>query len=383
MTLILDNPSSGAQTHALVIGIGYYNCLLGGRHPLADPMNLGQLTSPPVSAGVVADWLLAKFNNPEAPLGSVALLISHSSQPVYQSPGGQRHDVESATMENVVQAVNSWFSRANSNVNNLAFFYFCGHGLGRGLDTYLLAEDFGARETKLMANSVHLEGLHLGMERCRARKQCFIVDCCRNVRDRIIRISGDLGDAVIQGDVDASGHGDRAAPIFYATGQNQMAYAIPKGPSRFTHAVLRALGGLGADKPSGQWIVDSMSLARAIGLILEWENRRPGVPRQNFKVGGQGSLFNVHYPQEAPHVPVVIGCDPNSANDVAELVVENGTPIQRPRPMASDWELALQPGIPHHVSARFSPGSPGLFRDRTELLVVQPPFREVRLKVSP
>ena len=60
----------GGAVHALVIGIGDYPHLIGGSGPLTPSHDgMQQLSSPPVSARAVADWLIADFRHPEHEIG--------------------------------------------------------------------------------------------------------------------------------------------------------------------------------------------------------------------------------------------------------------------------------------------------------------------------
>ena len=76
-----------AAVHGLVIGIGDYPHLLGGSGPLTPSHDgMQQLSSPPVSARAVADWLIADFRHPERVVGSVALLLSENPAAPYVNP---------------------------------------------------------------------------------------------------------------------------------------------------------------------------------------------------------------------------------------------------------------------------------------------------------
>ena len=92
-----------------------------------------------------------------------------------------------------------------------------------------------------MSMSVYFEGLFLGMEKCRARKQSFFVDSCRNVREQITELAGEVGDPIIRGEAQSSGLVARDAPIYYATAQDESAWGIAGKPSRFTDAVLKGV----------------------------------------------------------------------------------------------------------------------------------------------
>jgi hypothetical protein len=66
------------------------------------------------------------MNNPRAPLGSLELLTSPTVD--YELSPSLKRPTEEAVMENVKKAFKRWFHRLDSNPENVAFFYFCGHG---------------------------------------------------------------------------------------------------------------------------------------------------------------------------------------------------------------------------------------------------------------
>ena len=90
----------------MVVGVGRYRHLLGGdpEKLLDEPLGLEQLTSPPVSAEALADWLVQRqcdaargvgFNNPAAPLASVEMLLSPAQ--TYRRSDGTEVAVEEAS----------------------------------------------------------------------------------------------------------------------------------------------------------------------------------------------------------------------------------------------------------------------------------------------
>ena len=76
--LVYENPiPAGPATHAIVIGVGDYPHLNGGaERKTQDHENMGQLTSPPVSARQFASWLIESFHHPAKPLATVSLMLS-------------------------------------------------------------------------------------------------------------------------------------------------------------------------------------------------------------------------------------------------------------------------------------------------------------------
>lgn len=73
---------NGAATHAIVIGVGHYLDLPGGksRKKFAGAGGMRQLKSPPQSAKAMAGWLIEEYKHPKKRLGSVSLLVSEPKQ---------------------------------------------------------------------------------------------------------------------------------------------------------------------------------------------------------------------------------------------------------------------------------------------------------------
>jgi hypothetical protein len=282
MSTIVDNAVPGPATHALIVAVGYYHHLPGGAgRTVQNTMGLRQLTTPPLSAKAVVDWLVNDYKNPAAPLGSIELLAS--------APGGYTYGartVDGATLNNVLAARDSWLPRLEGNPGNVAFFYFCGHGVERDTQ-YLLLEDFGASDADPMAASIDLDRFHDHMTACPADTQIFVADACREVPWELITTYDAMGTAVVQGQ--RGGNTDRKAPILRAAAQGRPAFGAPGEVTLFTQALLAALRGAGAvEEPyaSDHWVVRYFHLASAIRALLA--NVPEGTPRQEFRTGGEG-----------------------------------------------------------------------------------------------
>lgn len=331
------------QTHALIIGVGAYRHLLGGSDRLLDdPMGLKQLSSPPVSARAMTDWLLKHFHNPELPLGSVELLLSPAA--AYTSPSGEQLAIEAAVMHQIESAFDRWFKRCDTHAKNVAIFYFCGHGVMKE-NLVLLAEDFGESPSRLFKNAIDLEMTHLGMARCQARTQFFFTDSCRQVPSQILELRDVNAPALI--DPLLRRQSSREAPIFYASSPDSRAYGLADQTTRFTAALLQSLDGVGSKKQLGHWVVTTNSLQMGITSLMEQLNQKPGVPKQQWKLGGEASGTRILHVLEAPPtVPVRIKITPPAAAAAAELqLLQNGEVQYRRLPEAGDWEFTAQVGV--------------------------------------
>ena len=253
---------STPQTHALVVGVNDYPHLLNGslhdEEPAAATMGLRQLTSPVVSAAAVADWLTTGYINPDVPLGSIELLLS-------PPPAGTAAG-DGATMENIKTGFDAWFGRCDQSPDNIALFYFCGHGLDAEV-LVLLASDFGKSRSRLWENSIDFNGTFDAMGECRAKTQCYFIDACRSTPIELLRQRGRVAAQPLRSPTTLS-FPPRDAPVYLATPFGQKA-GPANGVSFFTAALLACLGRLGAARRVGtDWVVTTASLRTALPVLM-------------------------------------------------------------------------------------------------------------------
>jgi len=182
-SLIHEGKAAPRQTHVLLIGIGTYENLIGGPGPLApDHFGLGQLTSPPASARLLADWFITNFDCPDRPLGTLRMLLSEASSAKFQHPGtGAQHSVPEANLVNTRAAVADWIDAA-ANPDDQIIFYLCGHGLSGGLNEIYPLRDFGCDDPAddgPLARAINLNKFAVGLETVTASNQLLILDTCR------------------------------------------------------------------------------------------------------------------------------------------------------------------------------------------------------------
>jgi hypothetical protein len=103
---------------------------------------MGQLTTSVRSAVAIAEWLRNAGSRLETPLASVELLLSPSPGERRDVPGAA--EAEPATRENLRRAALEWRAKCAEDPENVALFYFAGHGVERTpRDAVLLTTDFG------------------------------------------------------------------------------------------------------------------------------------------------------------------------------------------------------------------------------------------------
>ena len=367
--------------HALVIGVGNYPQLLATAQPKDVPRwGAPQIQSAADSAREFAMWLRDEYASTSQPLASLELLLSEPGGPSTFTAAGQPVAVDPAVMKNVKDAFKVWKARCHSHEDNLAIFYFAGHGVQRGVDMALLTELFGDDVNDIMADAIDLSRFIGGMERCMARSQLMVIDACRNTPDELLALTAGMGEALIAPNAkDFPSTLPRDNPVLLATGNGQTAGAPKAGLSRFTTALLAALRGLaGQETPAGGWEIRTDSLASAVTALLDLETRQTGLSPQKAFVGGNSSGFLIQPLAQPPVVPVLIGCNPASDNQEAALTIALGATkvaARNPDPSAADWLRPL-PVETYDVHADFA--KPPFLR-RSTRVTVRPPWREARV----
>lgn len=264
-------PAGDPGTHVLIIGVGRYTYGKDTELRSIVAGDLGQLSSPPISARAVADWFIGHFHHPEKPLASVALLLSQDEDQAYLPPGPDGAEpvlTPRATLANVKAAARRWTERLKANKDNMAVFYFCGHGLSMGDNASLLLEDFGDPENAY-DGAIEFSELLATMKNCPAGQQAFFADCCRTNADQLYRHEDRIGIRIVSM---VSPDGRRPpAPrqfVLFPTIDGEQAFGIAKEKSIFTRAMLEAMSFAAADDSSGLWMTNTGSLLRRIDELV-------------------------------------------------------------------------------------------------------------------
>ena len=349
MTLIYEQESAGPQLHALIIGVGAYRHLPGGSDPVTHhTLGLQQLTGPPVSARAFATWVTADLAHPTAATGSVELLMSPAEE--WVGPDGVSRPIETPTLANVKQAFDRWYDRCDEDADNVALLYFCGHGVERE-SQYLLLEDFGASDRRIMENAVDIGATYRGLARCKAREQFIFIDACRETPFALLQRL-DARDAEVLIAPELSGDQRTNTALMFATSGGHKAYGRPQEQTEFTKWLLRALRGLGGRKSGAHWTVDVAGVQAAV----DWLARRSDSPpqRPTSYVTGGGAL---HVCAGPPVVPVAVRCTPTEASQgaVAQLAPSAGAPVP-PQAANGGWDFDVPADI-YTLQVSFPPGT--------------------------
>jgi len=269
------------QTHVLIIGVGHYPYGQRGSRPTTpDGEYIRQLSSPPASARRLADWFIRDFSNVDRRLGSVAMLLSEQEAPSpYASPANPAAVTELplATHVNVAAAAKNWINRLKQNKNNMAIFYFCGHGMAWNNNTTMLFRDFGQDENNPIAEAADVRQLTDTMKNCPAIYQAFFIDCCRTREDDLLQGQDVIGTPLVFLPIRAREHADtRLQAIFHATSEDRPASGRRNNPSLFAEALMEGMSLVAADNTTGDWVVKTGSLADTIAWLIALRPKTAG-----------------------------------------------------------------------------------------------------------
>jgi Caspase domain len=383
--LVHEKAVAGPATHAIIIGVGAYPHLNGGTPGGLTPDHdgMGQLSSPPISARMFADWLIRSFNHPDKPLATVALLVSAAAKEKFVNPATDAaYDVEPATAAAAIEAIKAWKERGDTEAGNLMLFYFCGHGITEGTDTALLLADFGADRENSLDGALDLRKLWLGLQRCRATEQCFFIDACRVPSNMLAAAAGFVGKVPIKpGPRDPNWEKPVRAPIFYATFNGAKAYGLPGAPSLYSQVLMKALAGWGADDENDTWRVTTSRLAEALENAVARKARE--FDRLQLTTADGMTKIYLHHLSTGPSVPVYVKSEPPLAS-ICDVTLTYGTSggAMTPAPSAgradTDWEIEASAGT-YDFAAAFPTGE----RCEVRNMMVRPPFKPVTMRKMP
>lgn len=370
------------RTHALVIGVGRY-----------DDAEIPALSTSIHGAEGFAEWLLAEFDYPRRPLGSVDLLLSPDAASGDWKPPdaaaarlgiapGTSVPVETATFGNIRDAFARWLGRAGAHHENAAFLYFSGHGLWKKTP-YLLPEDAGlASETAPFRNLIDIRQTLVNLFNAEPGVQCFFVDACQEFTNAL-QVNLDAAPGVPLGGSRNAELVKRDSWLFLGSEEGAYAYGPPNGPPFFTQELLACLKRRGAaSNPVGsRWRVTTTSLATALGaagkMRAERENQTIGFTSRCENHAFEGELYRFTGP---PEVFVQVSCDPSATTGKAQLFVQTGgAPTRRAALLPGEWITTVPQGA-FQAGALFD--APAGFVSAPVDLLAQPTLMPVELSVE-
>lgn len=344
MTLLTRRGRSGhePEVHALVIGVGDYSHLEGGnRRKFVHTGGMGQLDSPPLSAAKFCRWLMNDMRPQARVLGSVEVLCSGPAH--FVDATGQQVSPDRATMREVRKAAARWYAAAKSHPENLAIFYFCGHGVSSGDVHSLLLEDFGAdRLDPFNSGAIDAEAFMDGLRQNDACSQLFLLDACRTVDHQSFGQFGTQRGAPVISGAPHANLGTVHQAALWATALGFQAYGRTARESLFMEAMLASMNGAGSmqDVNDGSWVIQPDMLKRGIDFLVQ---RASGTQIQYATLDRHAQGFAVHVLAGDPVVPVKVSCRPADKTDETELRCSSGD-IRQAGP-SHPWHLDL----PHNL----------------------------------
>ncbi|MFF3411673.1 caspase family protein [Streptomyces sp. NPDC002742] len=393
MTTVWESGLAGPAVHALVIGVGAYDWFLGGTHHEKGrrgdwlSKEFTQLASPPVSARALCEGLLEGFRDLPGglSLGSLEAVVSAKEQMILKGDDGAEVPLGPATLEGVEEAFLSWYDRCDSDPDNVALFFFCGHGVqvGRG-PQILLLQDTGKNSHGYFRTALELDALVEGMEGNSARTQCFFVDACRFAPERLYRekevratrLLEPLGRPITR---------DRV--VLHSTQRGAKAHGSLEGEgvTHFTEAVLRALLTPESDSAGAAWTVTTETVGKFVRELMAWPGLRPdgiAMPEQHcdfssLSTSKGGVLFSF---EEAPPVPFHFDTSPGEPLSEAEWTLMDretrelyASRLPMPEPWIGDGPVGWA-----RVEVSFADGR---FRGRGDDVWMQAPCRARKVEV--
>lgn len=363
--------------HAFIVGVSSYPYLRNGANAIADDWQMEQLTASVRSAVSVYDFLRDADDKGLllVPLTTCQLLLSPSAAEIPAVPAG----ANPASVARFIVAANEWREACKTHRDNVALFYFAGHGVQRTTeDAVLCLEDFREPPFPPLTRSVALANLRGGMSPAPqfpeiARTQLYFVDACRDRPTPLSEFEA-MGTADVF-PVSLAGQDDRCSPIYYASISNRTANAVPHQGSLFSRALLDSLKGEAGqaleetDHGTVPWGVTVNSLSEYLDSRKIDALNREFQADQTYASGGQFRERVICLLSEPPPVDFSIEILPPEASQDARIRLwrAGASPAIDARPIAPNPLHC--PGLPggiYRLEISFDPGHPvyrGLERD--------------------
>lgn len=338
MAITFNDIKSGPQTHVLIIGVGHYPYLPGGAQEkpqtFALAKGLGQLDSTVISANAFYDEVMALGLSGSwiSPLGSVELLTD---------------GVEEATRANVERAYWEWKERCNSHEENVAVFYYAGHGFGMPQEQYLVLSDFGKLPANPWNACLSFSATRMAFHACKAKTQLFFVDACRSVTADVLR------NTIVVPSVDIIDNLQSECIhnlTVLGSAANESAFGIKGGTSYFLEAILSGLRGFGAEN-GADCIISTADFPPNINNWLSLAQRKDSsAQRCTATINKPGNFIKL---PKHPDAELELDCNPADAVPLASFTYMGAAGSQTRAPEIAPWKVKIPAGI-YQMSVNFS-----------------------------
>jgi hypothetical protein len=312
--------------HALIIGVSDYMYLPGDDDPAEGGGKFGmkKLKTPAFGAFRFLEWLKQadRQGRLARPLVSYEIILAPS--PEERTSRGLSECEDDATTGHVIERIQNWRERVASDLNNLAVFYFSGHGIQRDRDdAVLMLRDFAEPRAPILSKSISFFEVFNGMAPSvdypkMAETQFYFVDACRNLPERIKNFAKLRTQPVF--DCYLNGPDKRCAPVFFATINDSKAFAEAGKGSYFNRALMLALecGAENSKEVGGRkwWPVTVSTLTTAItNEFAKFDTD------QNFVPAGRARDCEFCFLDKAPPVDLTIQVDPEQQRRLCKIIV--------------------------------------------------------------
>lgn len=387
MNLWLARPvaeSGDPCTHALVIGVSRYD-YLPQKPDFTDKLSLGlaQATTPASSALRFAEWLRDEYYQPEAPLGTIRLLLSASAAEKQVNPtmGAVEAAVLPPTADNVEQAIAEWWRDSSRNRHHVTILYISGHGIQTSKEgSIVLLQDFKHPDdsARLLKRAIDVQGVREGMSSgSAAGRQFYFIDACRIRPDLFKEFYAVRPGITI--DVASEGAADVSA-VHFGASSGTSALGDPANGTLFGYALLDCLHGEAYTSTPEGWAVTQASLIAKLKSRVDELAARYDAD-QKVSAGGE-FIDTVFHMVKRPRVALTVQLQPAAAAPIAtaELSDEADHYLFQHACFSPDLIEDVPPGA-FLLTVTIQPPN-DLYRNRTVPVIAEPPRAQKAVRVE-
>lgn len=339
--------------HALIIGVSEYPHLEGGTKQAANTYRMGQLSAAATGAFRLAEWLQSAGDRLVVPLESCRVLLAPS--PGERALTGPATEETLPRFQRVAAELFEWRERCATDPDNIALFYFSGHGLERTRsNAVLLLNDFPFIGNPIVT-ALDVQDLFQGMAPSvkhpnMARTQLWFLDACRGYPSEFesfqtLKAAEVFGTTLPDSD-------NRCAPLYFGALPGKDAYSIKGETSIMGRALLECLKGAAGERQPGskEWWVTAGSLLRGLQALVTDINEDVGGTQEVWD-GGQMPRPNTPFVRvdSVPTVKVKMGLRPETAVRELSLSVKRmddgesmSVPVPlHPNPFKDEWTAGV------------------------------------------